>query len=849
MSLLPRREDMFWADATAPDGFMLDGMRYDGQAVANGAKVAEGDKVFVARTAHGLTPGRRRGMVILQSSHGATRRGMSRDFFGVMVDVKAWLQSNASGGQNPLGSRVNPDVFPPNLSSYDFRLPTHTDPETDDPSLRALGLGRVEAPNRNWDTGDRIEGDPVDVLITAWPQRNGSDEVSLCLGAWRVSDSVNLWIANDGATYDPWENPAYPLQAKFFVDSKNGWGHALPLPTSNSPGTIFSACSRDIKFESLISRAAGDGLNLANVSLFSYYPAPTEEVPSPELESYLCCPACPATSGSGQASVDFLKMDQATGEWASHASYDYSSVSDGGPSLFPDSLPLGSETGSPVAIASNAALIPFSGGQLDLFDSNKWLKGHAALRAVKPDGAPGSFLWSKTFTATSSPTVLDPGSLKAAVADKTHSFYYASEGTWIGGVDYSSDTSSDYAHFGRAVPLFLPVDAPNTGRLGTIESRMAASKTGVPQWPLTLRNFSGGSVVDEAGTVWTCVLEPVPVLYGGEYSLEDNGTHEAYRLNTFTQVTGQSAVSGESFVASSPVDIVLGSIPVSVAVGSPVGPEYVYGTLPDDPPGTEPYVIFTYSASLTQIDDWDWKINRWNQYHGCKWQTWLRGKKTNGKVIEKNISQLLDATTTKLLGPPATEEVTVTQSNFEVGNNVHQIIPISDKGLVAVLRDLHADGADGCPTPHLEIWEVSGLTLVKKSTVRLGTYDELLPDDKLEWKQGDQAWDPYYFGPPRAKACRDLDGSPLVLVLVSENLKVDLDSESGFKRATYHTIRFPNPASPDVSTTSRTSPDEGVGNSGDVPGELPLWLHFDTLIPTPDLLAWIRDGKFRVAFV
>jgi len=93
VSLLPRREDMYWADAIAPDGFLLDGMRYDGQAVANGAKVTQGDKVLVARTAHGLTPGRRRGMVILQSSHGATRRGRSRPFFNAGLVVGLWQQS------------------------------------------------------------------------------------------------------------------------------------------------------------------------------------------------------------------------------------------------------------------------------------------------------------------------------------------------------------------------------------------------------------------------------------------------------------------------------------------------------------------------------------------------------------------------------------------------------------------------------------------------------------------------------------------------------------------------------------------------------------------------------------
>lgn len=113
MSLLPRREDMYWADATAPDGFILDGMRYDGQAVANGARVAQGDKVLVARTTHGLTPGRRRGMVILQSSHGATRRGLSRSFFS-SVSVSDWLYAlgGAGLGRWALSALPDPNATP-----------------------------------------------------------------------------------------------------------------------------------------------------------------------------------------------------------------------------------------------------------------------------------------------------------------------------------------------------------------------------------------------------------------------------------------------------------------------------------------------------------------------------------------------------------------------------------------------------------------------------------------------------------------------------------------------------------------------------------------------------------------
>lgn len=133
MSLLPRREDMFWADATAPDGFVLDGMRYDGQAVAHGAKVAEGDKVLVARTTHGLTPGRRRGMVILQSSHGGLRRGMSRDFFGTGAIVFAlWPQS----GGNPFNANgILEPTLSPSWGSFDQNV---------------LGSG-VEIPRYYWD--------------------------------------------------------------------------------------------------------------------------------------------------------------------------------------------------------------------------------------------------------------------------------------------------------------------------------------------------------------------------------------------------------------------------------------------------------------------------------------------------------------------------------------------------------------------------------------------------------------------------------------------------------------------------------------------------------------------------
>ena len=83
--------------------------------------------------------------------------------------------------------------------------------------------------------------------------------------------------------------------------------------------------------------------------------------------------------------------------------------------------------------------------------------------------------------------------------------------------------------------------------------------------------------------------------------------------------------------------------------------------------------------------------------------------------------------------------------------------------------------------------------------------------------------------------------------MVGESKKVDPETDSQFQRCCYATINCANPSSPEVVRSAQTSPDEGVGPSGDVPGNGPLWQHWDTLLLTAGRVAWIRDSEFREA--
>lgn len=208
-----------------------------------------------------------------------------------------------------------------------------------------------------------------------------------------------------------------------------------------------------------------------------------------------------------------------------------------------------------------------------------------------------------------------------------------------------------------------------------------------------------------------------------------------------------------------------------------------------------------------------------------------------------------------LLGKPSGTLVTITQPDFELADNVWQLISFADKNLLAILRDLHADGAGNNPSPAIEIWEIGSTTATKISTIRLGSYTELLATDTLPGTEaGDQLWDPYAFGPPRMKACRKsgTSNTPVIVAMVGENKKVDHDTESQFKRVCYATIELNTPSTPDVVRSARTSDDLGVGSSGYPVGTDffgPIWDSWDTLVLTPDHVAWIKDSEFRETLV
>lgn len=832
-----KQDEIYPVTMTGPDSFMLDGQEYTGKPSVAGKRFSADERAFVGFAAIG-----RRQAVILT---GATRQSNQKNTpFGIVVNVTDWLQSNQGVGQNALGGLVAAGLYaqdPPAVTAWN--LPTSEDSEVLNTALKPYGLVLY-----------RASGTPY--YGTMWPQQQESDgAIQVCAGVWDAGTKSNVWLNKEGAYYVPaasFENQAFPSYNLFYTEV-GGWLHMVPT-TYFSSGYQAQSIYSSRQALGYVAKTGGLGLQQHNASIHGFVTGTGEEATN---TIYCFMPYFDEGPAVG-AEVSFVKFDEGSAAWAVDATRTVADLPASGSSAVPNLLGTGNAnaTGSPAAWLNNEALIFVSGGTQALLYTDRWIDEEWTLRSLNPaDGTNGAFVKSQAFTATDSPTVLDPGAMIAAVDAREQPLYYVDEGTAIGGILHSDTTSAELEYFPRAVPLILPVALPNWGRLGTIESRLASDSLNNAQWPAVLENSGGGVVVDEARTVWVCTLEPAQVLYGGEYSLEDTGTTQpTYRLDTSTQVTGQSAVTGTIYVFEDPTEVTLGSHVVSVGTGSPFGPAYDTGTLPGDPPGTDPYVIFTYSASLTAVTDWPLYSWKWNLFMGCKWVTMLRGYRANGTVVAQNISQLVDATNTKTLGKPADESVTVTQVDFELADNVHQIISFADKNLLAVLRDLHADGPDGNPSPAIEIYSVGSTSLTKRSTVRLGSYTETLSVDATlgayETKAGDQEWDPYYFGPPRMKACRkaDSDNVPVIVAMVGERKKVDPDTQSQFKRVCYATIELTDPDSPDVTRSARTSEDLGVGSSGYPTGSdyyAPIWDSWDTLVLTPDHVAWIKDSEFR----
>lgn len=826
---IPRNDRAFWADSIGGSSFDLDGERYTDQATVARGIVSAGDKVLVCPTVDGRG---RRQMLILDSKGSSGRRRLTYTPFKITVDLTLWLQSNANAGQNSLGGIIASSLYrmdPDTTNSWN--LPTTDNPAVISAGVQPYGLARFKAAQ---DSGPS----PADCYASAWQYVTEADPAvhGWRIGTWGVSDRLPLWAVDFGTvTDDGLVNPDPFKSFRFFADSLSGWIHAFPDSTLAMPARILSARSASNYYTSSISRGAGSN-NLSNVSLQSFV---VSVEGTDTVESYFCCPATPETSGSGLASVDFLKMDQTTGEWESFSSYDSALIPEGGPSEIPDCLEFGSALGGPVVWRDKEAVVFASGGVRDLFDSAVWTKAHWTARSLKTDGTEGGLLKSKTIDATDSPRLLDYANLKSQALAATYTDTY--DGSyWTTGIELNSvETDSAWAKFQNLCPILLPTDASNNTRMTTLRDCLAVMSDGERRWPTNLRNLGGGIIVDDSKTVWFTLLEPEQVLFGGSFSTRITGEEVDTRRWVWfisSECSGFSN-SGEGWVLGTNPDHPLDG-------GEP---------FPDERFLDEPCGVNEFDATLYVHTYWGWdlteytrprKINVFNQEPGYIWRTKLYGITLAGALIEADISQLKDVSH-YVIGPVV---ISTTEIDLPIADNVWQIVSFADKNLVVILRDLHADGLTNNPSPCVEVWRVAPGDPVKLSTVRLGSYDELKSTDDFahdNWKAGDQEWDPYAFGPPRMKACRGEDNMPVILVMVGENKKVNIDSESQFKRVCWASIEVANPVAPTVTRAARTSPDEGVGNSGNIDGSYPLWSDWDTLVLTPDHVAWIRDSQFQ----
>jgi len=858
------KEKLFPVTMTGPDSFLLDGEEYQGKPQSAGREFAPGEKAYVAFTANsnpfGGPAGRRMPVIFA----GATRRSwMVEGPSPFTVDVVSWLQSNAGHGQNPVGGRVDAALLDPRNSTTNWHLPTSTTTGVEHANLRAFGLARAEVPLRNWTTGDLDEsGAKLDCYLTAYPKDNEAGSFGVWVGAWRVSDRVQLWEASAGSG-SGWTNPDYPIHARFFLDPLNGWAHAIERPTSSSPQKITSGCAAEKFAQSNLSRADSGGLNLASLSLQSFTATVGEgEEATTEIQSYLFCPAHPAISATGIASVDFYKMNQATGEWSAHSARDPATLPAGGSGVIPDLLSYGSETSGPNAWLNTAALVFVSGGVKEIFGGTTWSKVNWTLQTLNVDGSTGGLVVSKTVDAVNNPPALTQASLKTQVAAVDHvlqwtdSFPY-SVGFWLGGLVVDNSLSdSSWQVFKDAPPILLPYTTANTARIGTLTSRLCSA------WPPAKKNCGGGIVVDtdaEGGRhIAFCVLEPEQFLYAKGYAPTPVPSYEDPNLE---EVTDQLQTYQYHYNEYNPCEgRLLDADDYSLDTVVP------YGSHPSLAPGT-PYSDTTPcfnsgygSGTVTRnylVDDEGMHKqikNKWVQQVGACYRTKLIIVAPDGSSREADISQLLDATHsatariggTNYVGGGGGVTITGTESDFPVAHNVWQILLFIKQGLAVLLRDLHADGANNNPTPHVEIWDISGETFAKLSTVRLGSYSELMTVDNNPqgWKAGDQFWNPYALGGPRIKGCLDSSGNPQVFSVVGEVKKVT-SSQSGFKRVCYALISLADPAEPEVIRHSVTSPDVGAGSSGEVSTDWPLLSDVDSLILTAGHVNWIRESKFR----
>lgn len=350
----------------------------------------------------------------------------------------------------------------------------------------------------------------------------------------------------------------------------------------------------------------------------------------------------------------------------------------------------------------------------------------------------------------------------------------------------------DYEYLTYA-PVLLPVSVNSSRKYDVLD---CFAETGWPNYS----NALGGITVENGSsegfaTSWFAVLEPVQTLYGGI-------------------VNNQGSQSSSLYAPER------------------VGTVEVYQTAPG---------VYNIDGIGTSIGIKQHLKAWYVRNQATLWRTMLYGVAGGTIVSETDISQTFN--NVSYSGDYGSALV----NNVELGDNVWKIISFPESSLVAVLRDLHSDGFGFNPSPHLEIYDTSSNPAVKMSSTALGTTDLLtVAIPALSAVIGDRQWDPYWAGPPRMKACLDYAaGAPVLQIFISENKKVDVGTQSQFRRITYHSVVVTDPSAPTVTTDVYTSADPGVGNSPQEPntGGAPMPEDFDTLILTHGKAYYTHDSK------
>lgn len=639
-----------------------------------------------------------------------------------LILIGRWVQSNASTNQLVLGLTMTPPFY--NIvggSTVDWRLPTKDVVDEYEESNVAHGLA--------WAYHSGADAPEISHLVTGWPVLRSADSVDdYAIGAWDATTHSLIWKASFTAGVDQFPADNLLSTAKFFYCQTNRWAHMIPTPENALP-ICYSAKSENVKSTTTLQKKAY-GANVGGVTLA--LPFSDETLTSSgavEVQGLdVVIIAEPVTwTTSGTSSGELFEQNTSTLEWESAGTYHHGELlslgraiaskaahAESGGSYFGPNEPL---CWYPHDNAGGDMFLVFSSGRevLDATNDNDKMVGWDyrvgtafLLNPILPpfptsrnsshyrygkkikwsldkvSKSTSANLSSKTISATT-PRSIDGDTFDdnavaawsgggysggvwtnqtALVASASHTFTI--DITPWNGSTYTVGFP-DYSYFENAVPVIMPFQLAVTGRIDGL-----SDLTGLGTALAT--NSSGGIVVTdrEVGDnyIFFCVAEPYQVTYGGFFT-EASLSNTAYENRVYEGTVEVFFDSGVGYNID------------GIGISQGMKPRYqVY----------------------------------WLKRQGFLWRTILYCLDANSGTIlsATNISQVFDSV-------PHTEPsvASTTVDDIEILDNVWRIIPFIDQGVVAVLRDLHADALDGNPAPYLEVYSFPDM--IKLSTTALGS--------------------------------------------------------------------------------------------------------------------------------